>query len=1048
MVDLPSIQRSTATTDQLTWRVSGADIAAPSRAIADALAQGGEALANYEQAAAAHTYTTLAQEIRNKGQQLAQDAGSNADAFKKSWDAYSSDVLKKAPGSARRLVENDLFSVGGEYRRQIVGDNYTRGIANAKTSIETEIKRTQATLLNMAAHGQMSGPEFEAVNEKFGALNAQLTGNPAFKVSAESQKFAADQFQAQLVTESVRHEVETRFRDSPAEAVRYATEKLADPDLGLTPEESRKAIADATDWLTKLSAEQIADRTDFRETARDVIATLTATDAYVAPEDIAVLIARGSNLHDPATVRRLQDAARLRDLRTTFRGMPAGQQKLDAYTAATGAPATAALAAVPDAYRGTVTDSAAKYGVPAGLLAAQLRQESGFDPNAVSPKGATGIAQFMPATAVGLGIDATDPQQSIDGQARMMKALLGHYAGDVRLALAGYNWGQGNVDKWLAAGGNPADMPEETRNYIAAIIGTGTSGKPVSQFMAVADPAGLITAGNIDLLARPQVRNSDGSVSTVRSMSFSEDGKEILIPTVSNDGRILSDQEAIDAYHKTGKFLGIFDDAKSANAYAKQLHQQQAGYYGVGPFTGAHDPAVITAYRKELATDLDGLLSDAKDVIKQGWGLDESAAGMLVEYARAVDDPAKTRQVQDILEQTGGNAVSDLPPEQRQIYLNALLSPDGPVGDQAVRARLVAAEQANIAHREQLLKDAPLRYGIERHWFAPDPPIDVGNPEALGQNLATRQAKVAIIDQHEGAAPRSVLYPEETAGLANWWKNPATTADAKVGVLATMAQSLKPDTLMATLAGFAGKSETKMLAMAGALAATNPDASAAIVRGETVLVTNPKFGFDAGSADDKGKRDAYFPASGFANIAAWQALNDAAKAAYADASARAGDTSGAFSDDRWQAAVDQISGGMVEFNGEKTVAPAPAVDQARFDGIMAALPQDAFAGAATLDGTPITKDFVSRYGRLKAYADGRYSIEFAGPGGGTMIAMRTPRSPSEAGISGPFVLDLRPWLNASAVDNSFFGHVGRLLDPSFLFNNPFSNPLAPSPPRP
>lgn len=85
--------------------------------------------------------------------------------------------------------------------------------------------------------------------------------------------------------------------------------------------------------------------------------------------------------------------------------------------------------------------------------------------------------------------------------------------------------------------------------------------------------------GNIDLNARPVVENQDGTISTVRSMSFEEDGKEVLVPTVSEDGRILSDEEAIQQYKQTGKYLGKFDSVDAANTYAEKLHKKQEKQY-------------------------------------------------------------------------------------------------------------------------------------------------------------------------------------------------------------------------------------------------------------------------------------------------------------------------------------------------------------------------------------------------------------------------------------------------------------------------------------
>ena len=84
--------------------------------------------------------------------------------------------------------------------------------------------------------------------------------------------------------------------------------------------------------------------------------------------------------------------------------------------------------------------------------------------------------------------------------------------------------------------------------------------------------AGMAETGNIDLSKRSVRRNADGSISTVSSISFEEDGKEILIPTISDSGQKLTRDEAIKEYHETGKHLGIFDTPEDATAYAEQLH--------------------------------------------------------------------------------------------------------------------------------------------------------------------------------------------------------------------------------------------------------------------------------------------------------------------------------------------------------------------------------------------------------------------------------------------------------------------------------------------
>ncbi|HXK46483.1 MAG TPA: transglycosylase SLT domain-containing protein [Deltaproteobacteria bacterium] len=114
---------------------------------------------------------------------------------------------------------------------------------------------------------------------------------------------------------------------------------------------------------------------------------------------------------------------------------------------------------------GIIDRASTTYGVDRDLIVSVIRAESGFDPKATSPKGAMGLMQLMPGTAHDLGVtDAYDPEQNVMGGTRHLRGLLERYDGDVRTALAAYNWGAGNLER--STGG----LPEETRNYIARIM--------------------------------------------------------------------------------------------------------------------------------------------------------------------------------------------------------------------------------------------------------------------------------------------------------------------------------------------------------------------------------------------------------------------------------------------------------------------------------------------------------------------------------------------------------------------------------------------------
>ena len=110
--------------------------------------------------------------------------------------------------------------------------------------------------------------------------------------------------------------------------------------------------------------------------------------------------------------------------------------------------------------------AAARHGVPEDLFLRLVQQESGWNAGAVSPKGATGLAQLMPETAALLGVNPNDPKQNLEGGARYLRRMYERF-GNWRHALAAYNAGPEAVEKY-----NGIPPYAETKNYVRVIYGS------------------------------------------------------------------------------------------------------------------------------------------------------------------------------------------------------------------------------------------------------------------------------------------------------------------------------------------------------------------------------------------------------------------------------------------------------------------------------------------------------------------------------------------------------------------------------------------------
>ena len=157
------------------------------------------------------------------------------------------------------------------------------------------------------------------------------------------------------------------------------------------------------------------------------------------------------------------------DLGLSAHSMPATQQPPTTNQGTTALP----IMNLPKSqYIAIAQQDATAVGISPTYFVRQINQESGFNPYAVSPAGAEGIAQFEPGTAAGLGINPWNPIQALQGAAKLMAGYNNMYGGDYAKALAAYNGGTGTVQyavnncaNWLNC------LPGETRHYIYVIMG-------------------------------------------------------------------------------------------------------------------------------------------------------------------------------------------------------------------------------------------------------------------------------------------------------------------------------------------------------------------------------------------------------------------------------------------------------------------------------------------------------------------------------------------------------------------------------------------------
>lgn len=419
------------------------------------------------------------------------------------------------------------------------------------------------------------------------------------------------------------------------------------------------------------------------------------------------------------------------------------------------------------------------------------------------------------------------------------------------------------------------------------------------------------------------------------------------------------------------------------------------------------DPETIKAMRTEVTADAKELWGDMKAGMEKNLPPSPDEVVLLSRQLALIDDQNFRTQVAQYFESAqGADLIKDMPADQAAAVISQLKAN---VVDGATIAQqdFISAVERGQQQREQALKADPVGYAVDRRIIDPVPALDyAAGPAGMEAGLAARQRGVDMLRARGDVGNVSALRPEDQQALSKFIQ--AATPAEQGALLGAMSRSLKPDTYMATMASLADKADTKAMAAAGALYQDNPEVAEGILRGRRLLRENAGFA-PRETVQSKQEIDTILPSAVFgpAMERTRQQLLEAATARYADLSNLAGDTSGTLNNERMTQSVNEVTGGMLDFNGSQIVAPRYGMSQDDLDTVMANLSDRDLVGARTADGTQITANDVRNYGRLRAVSQGQYMVEF-GDASAPSYAMDEPQfgDRSQRVGRGVYVLDL------------------------------------------
>lgn len=275
--------------------------------------------------------------------------------------------------------------------------------------------------------------------------------------------------------------------------------------------------------------------------------------------------------------------------------------------------------------------------------------------------------------------------------------------------------------------------PAATGENGTAASEESTERKKGPQYVAGSNIPGMIEAGNIDIANRPVVRNPDGSISTVRSITVEADGKYVVLPTIDPEGNNLTPDQAWDRFVRTHENLGVFDSQQAADNYAQSLHTQQEQMYV--PNDAASNAGEDLSFlgrgvdiRDLAGTAMEGLQTESAPLDQQG----RDFAAALIQAKQAYDI-GKSQNNQQVM-QTAAETANRIRNVAGQLGIDLTPYDSGRTLAQAQDAFMVDTNKGiqNILHNDMTSDE--YYNDVYNHLR------ENGIPRDLAQQVAARQA--------------------------------------------------------------------------------------------------------------------------------------------------------------------------------------------------------------------------------------------------------------------------------------------------------------------